>query len=115
MEHPDKEPRTLILEPAADIPLCRSPRYNPADNTRSCYGTDLLLHKTGDGRIFFYLRHWSSCEGGTNTCQLITASVAKHFIREQLKNPRTVPGLKHEHLMKYLPGLYWYREEDQGA
>lgn len=103
----DKEWRSLALNPVTDIPLYRSPRHAPGNNARLHRGTDVFAHAAPGGSIYFYLWHWSMCDSKTDICQLTTADSAKHFIREQVCGREVITGLEHEHLMEYLPGLYW--------
>lgn len=107
----DKEWRTLALNPATDIPLYRSPRYSLSDNARLHCGTDLFAHKAPSTRTYFYLWHWSTDSRETNICQITSEGSAIGFIRELWRTQVYVTGVKHEHLMKYLPDLYWTAEK----
>ena len=106
---PQSEPAAtpFALNPADDIPLFCSLRYSSYNFAPVESGTDLYAHKDPDGKICYYLWHWSEKPGCLNTSSFVTEDFAVCFIREMYTTEKIVIGLEHMNLLDYLPGLYW--------
>jgi len=78
------EKGTVVLDSVKDTLLYESPRNPP--NTGSVYtrGTDLLVHTSRKGNVFFYLRHWSMWQGEETTLEPVSLEDASEFARSQV-------------------------------
>ena len=75
----------LALDAKSDSALYRSPRNSPGTGLPVERGTDLLVHRSPGGTLYYYFYHWSLYENETNICQITSKDSAREFILEHAR------------------------------
>jgi hypothetical protein len=100
--------RNLSLNPANAIPLFQSPRHILGNEALADRGTDLFVHVTPSGMIYFYLYHWSLYSNETNICQITSADAARDFILEHMgqSDHFKITDPERIRILEYFPGIF---------
>jgi len=69
-------------DPARDAVLFRTPRTDRLNhNLPVKRGTDICMHVTANGRVYYYLWNWTTEEQGSGTCRLTPAISVRQHVR----------------------------------
>ena len=96
------------LNPESDVALYRSPRGSPGTGFSLSRGTDLFMHRTPRGALYFYLYHWSLYANETNICQITGDDSVRNFILEHVGR-RDCPKLtdrERSRILEYFPDIF---------
>ncbi len=69
-------------DPARDAVLFRTPRTDRLNhNLPVKRGTDICMHVTANGRVYYYLWYWTTEEQGSGTCRLTPATSVRQHVQ----------------------------------